>query len=151
MQQFPKVLHAEFCFAQYHSAKTVIFRISGKCKQFAITPFTLKFHFALRLKHGVMTLFTIASIADAKKRPWAIKRHNLSTGVETVVFRPDDALRGRKLKKNSGREIVGFWPPNELDHAFWFPVYGAKFHQNWVRIATVRKVTDKLTDRHTHT
>jgi len=38
--------------------------------------------------------------------------------------------------------------PNELDLTFWVPLpnYGAKFHQNRVRIATVREVTDRHTD-----
>ena len=35
--------------------------------------------------------------------------------------------------------------PNELNLNFWVPNYGAKFHQNRVRIATVGRWTDKQT------
>jgi len=31
---------------------------------------------------------------------------------------------------------------NKLDHTFWFPDYGEKFHQNRARIATVGGWTD---------
>ena len=35
---------------------------------------------------------------------------------------------------------------NKLDLTFWVADYGAKFHQNRVRIATVEKVTDRQTN-----
>jgi len=40
---------------------------------------------------------------------------------------------------------------NEVGLTFWVPVYGVKFYQNRVRIATVREVTDRQTDRQTDT
>jgi len=39
--------------------------------------------------------------------------------------------------------------PNELDLTFGVRNYGAKFHQNRVRIATVGEATDRQTDRQT--
>jgi len=41
--------------------------------------------------------------------------------------------------------------PNELDLTFHVPNYVAKFHQNSLRIAAVREVTDRLTHRLTDT
>jgi len=41
--------------------------------------------------------------------------------------------------------------PSERVLTVGVPVYGVKFHQNCVRIATVREVTDRRTDRHTDT
>ena len=39
--------------------------------------------------------------------------------------------------------------PNERLLTVGVPVYGVKFHQNRVRIATVGEVTDRQTDRQT--
>jgi len=47
----------------------------------------------------------------------------------------------------SGRILT----PNELDLTFWVPDYGAKFHQNRARTATVGGRTDKQTDKQTNT
>ena len=80
---------------------------------------------------------SIANIADAEKRPLAIKHHNLCAGLETVVFRPC-------------QEWSDFGP-NERVLTVEVPVCGVKFHQNWVRIATVRDVTDRQTERQTDT
>ena len=50
---------------------------------------------------------------------------------------------GEKL----GKEWLDF-NPNELNLTIWVPDYGAKFHQNQARIATVGGgQTDRQTDR----
>jgi len=36
--------------------------------------------------------------------------------------------------------------PNELDLTLWVPDYGAKFHQNRARVATMGGWTDRQTD-----
>ena len=75
-------------------------------------------------------------------------RHNLSTGLETVVFRPCHWQRitggGEKLGKN-WKEWSDF-NPNELNLTFGVPDYCANFYQNWVRIVTAEeKKEDRLT------
>jgi len=50
------------------------------------------------------------------------------------------------LRKNWGRS-GRILTPNERDLTFWVPDYGAKFHQNRARTATVGEWTDKQTDR----
>jgi len=57
----------------------------------------------------------------------------------------ENALQGWKIGENWGRS-GRFLTPNERDLAFGVPVYGVKFHQNWLRIVTVREVTDRQTD-----
>ena len=63
--------HGVHCFTQFHSAKTYkIFDFEKKHKQFAISLYRYtEIPFCFRLKHGVIALFTIASIAAAEKRP----------------------------------------------------------------------------------
>jgi len=50
-----------------------------------------------------------------------------------------------KLGKNWGRSRR-ILTPNELYLTFWVPDYGAKFHQNRVRIATVEGGQTDVTD-----
>jgi len=99
----------------------------------------IPFYFTAK-KHGVITLFTIASIAAVL---WAIKHYNLCTVLETVVFRPCHwhCIMGVKNWGRNGQILT----PTELDLTIWVPDYGAKFHQNWVRIATVGGRTDRQT------
>ena len=95
-----------------------------------------------------------ASIAAAEKRPLSYQMPqsvHMDTWFETVVLRPCywQCIMGvKKLGENRGRngQIL---TPNERILTFGVPVYGVKFPQNWVRIATVREVTDRRTDRHT--
>ena len=63
---------------------------------------------------------------------------------------------GKKFGNNRGKTYLLTYlltkkgqilAPNELDLTFWVTNYGAKFHQNLVRIATVREVADRQTDR----
>jgi len=65
------------------------------------------------------------------------------------------SARNFPLKKHYGAETLGknrgrgdrIMTPNEVDLTFWVPNYGAKFHQNRVRIATEGGWTDRKTDR----
>ena len=52
------------------------------------------------------------------------------------------------MGENRGRNCP-ILTPNERVLTVGVPVYGVKFHQNSVRIATVREVTDRQTDRQT--
>jgi len=48
-----------------------------------------------------------------------------------------------KTRVRNGQILI----PNELNLNFWVAVYGAKFHQNLLRTATVGEVTDIQTYR----
>ena len=55
---------------------------------------------------------------------------------------------GKKLGENRGRD-GWILTPNERVLTYGVPVYGVKLHQNRVRIATVREVTDRQTEGQT--
>jgi len=50
------------------------------------------------------------------------------------------------MGENRGRD-GRILTPNERVLTYGVPVYGVKFHQNWVRFATVGEVTGRQTDR----
>jgi len=107
----------------------------------------IPFYFMAK-KHGVTTLFSISPVYQPPRSIlWAIKHHNLCTGLETVMFRPCH-WQCTKGVKNWGRN-GWILTPNELDLTIWVPDYSANFHQNWVRIVTVGGWTDRQTDRQT--
>jgi len=54
---------------------------------------------------------------------------------------------GKKLGENRVRD-GRILTPNKRVLTFRVQVYGVKFHQNRVRIVTIREVTDRRTDRH---
>ena len=54
----------------------------------------------------------------------------------------------KKMGENRGRNDR-ILTPNERVLTFGVPVYDVKFHQNRLRIATVREVTDRQSDSHT--
>jgi len=89
------------------------------------------------------TFFNCASIAATEKRPLTLSYktpqsfHRLRyCGVQTL---PLKMHHGVKNWGRNGRILTA----NELDLTFWVPDYGAKFHQNRVRIATVGGWTDR--------
>jgi len=106
----------------------------------------------LRVTAKNMKLYTFlnfTSIAAAEERPLSHKtpqsfHRPRYCGVQTFPLKMH--YRGEKLGKNwgrSGRILI----PNERVLTVGVPVYGVKFNQNWVRIATVGEVTDRQTDR----
>jgi len=87
--------------------------------------------------------FNFTSIAATKKRPLNYKTPQSFhrphyCGVQT--FPLEMHYGGEKL----GKEWSDF-DPNERVLTFGVPVYGVKFHQNWLRFATVGEVTDRQT------
>jgi len=93
--------------------------------------------------------FNFASIAAAEKRPLSYKtplsfHRPRYCGVQTLP------LRGWKIGGKLGKEWSDF-DPQRMGSYFWGSGLWCKlkFHQNWVRIATVREVHDRRTDRQT--
>jgi len=106
---------------------------------------------SLRLKHEVIYIFNITSIAATEKRPLSYKtpqslHRPRYCGVQT--FPLEMHYGGEKLRENWGRS-GRILTPNERFLTFGVPVYCVKFHQNWERFATIGEVTDRRTDRHT--
>jgi len=92
---------------------------------------TLQFHFVSGVNHGVITLFTIASIVAAEKRPLSYQmlqsvHRARNCGVQTLPFTMH--YGGEKLGVNRGRN-GWILTPNESVLAFGVPVYSVKFHQ----------------------
>jgi len=86
-----------------------------------------------------MAFFNFASVADAEKcplgyqMPLSVHRPRYC-GVQTLLLKMHcGSNRGR-----NGRILTS----NELNLTFRVPKYGAKFHQNRLRIATVGGWTD---------
>jgi len=61
---------------------------------------------------------------------------------------------GANLGENGvkiGDTLIGYWPPTKgFFRNYQVPDVCAKFHQNPLKIATVRAQTDKQTHTHTH-
>jgi len=128
-----------------HSAKTVKFMTSKTCTQSATVQLHCNSFYFRAKKHGIITLFTIASIAAAEKRPLSYQtpqsvHRAQNCGVQTLPLTMH--YGGEKLWENWGRNCP-ILTTNELDLTIWVPDYGAKFHQNWVRIATVGGWTNR--------
>jgi len=83
-----------------------------------ITP---KLHIGLRLKHGLVTLFTIKCPLNYQMPQSVCSAHS------DLVF--DNSLPGSKIGGNRGRN-GWILTPNELAFTFWLPDYDAKFFHN---------------------
>jgi len=104
-------------------------------------PGTLKFRFKIMAKN---IFFNFANIAAAEKRPLSYKTpqsfhrprvlwcSDLANSIQNALAYGSEKL-GNKNWGRSGRILT----PIELDLTSWVPDYGAKFHQNRARIATV--------------
>jgi len=107
------------------------------------------FVFLWRGNRGLYNFFNFPSIATAEMHRLSYILLNDTTGRWALLLLcsviPIENALG---VKNRGRGECTL-TPNEPDLSFCVLNYGAKFHQNWVRTATVGEVTDRQTDRHT--
>jgi len=92
-----------------------------------------------------------AGIAAAEKRPLSYQTpqsvHMVrKCGAQTLPLTMH--YGGKKFGENRGRS-GRILTPNERVLILGVPVYGVKFHQSRVRIATVREVTDRQKDTQT--
>ena len=99
------------------------------------------------------TFFNFTSIAATEKRPLSYKTPQSFhrphyCGVQTF---PLEMHYGDEKLGENWRRSARILTPNETVLTFGVPVYGVKFHQNWVGFATVREVTDRQKDRQTDT
>jgi len=90
----------------------------------------------------IITFFSTGRIAAAEKHPLSYYMPQSDHGHSYCSVRNFPLTMhygGKKLGESRGRDGRILTPTKGV------PVYGVKFHQNWVRIATVREVTDTQT------